>query len=370
MLATSVFSQDKDKIPDKMKERLDQLKKQEGSIEFYGKVIDQLGKPVADAKVTISIGQVSIMPRFPLSLNINTDNTGLFSVTSRDKITATNLSVEQIEKKGYVESCNKWPDIYISFRKDDPQRHIPDPNNPVIFHMRKMGENPTYLMTNRDFDFDMSSGEELVRSFIDLKYDWNETHENGDYEKDFLAKHYDIKVSAFFDKEKSDWTVTFTTSGESGGFVLDDKFLSEAPEAGYKKEFIFIQHLKTREWDGKIVANTTEFKLKNKYLYVKSREPAIYTRIEFTDDYVYADFETFRINANIATNPYGERNLEFNDELPPEVQGQLYVEIMSAFLKEERTQKSDINKMFDEFKKTHKPKKNTGGYTEWVEINE
>ena len=50
-LATSVFSQDDDKISDKMKERLEELKKQEGSMEFYGKVIDQYEKPVAEAQV-------------------------------------------------------------------------------------------------------------------------------------------------------------------------------------------------------------------------------------------------------------------------------------------------------------------------------
>lgn len=379
-IATSAFSQNDDKISGKIKERLEELKKQEGSMEFYGKVIDQYEKPVADAKVTLSIGQVSIMPRSPLFLNINTDSTGLFSVTSRDKITATNLSVKQIEKKGYVESRNKWPNIYISFRKDDPQQHKPDSNNPIIFHMRKRGDDPTYLMTNRDFDFKMSSGEKLVRSFIDLKHSWKEAHRGGDYEKDFLSKHFDLKVSASFDKDKSDWTVTFTTSGEGGGFVLDDKFLSEAPENGYEKEFKIIQHVTTEkereeyeksEDDNKSdkFRKLTEFKFKGKYLYIKSRNPAIYTRMELTE--VRADdSEDIRIEANTATNPYGERNLELCDELPFEIMQNIGGEVLNSLLKDKFPEKPDINKMFDEFKKTHKAEKNTYGNTVWVEIKD
>ena len=366
-IATSVFSQDDDKISDKMKERLEQLKKQEGSIEFYGKVIDQMGNPVADAKVTLSIGQVSIMPRSPLFLNINTDNTGLFSVTSRDKITATNLSVKQIEKKGYVESRNKWPNIYISFRKDDPQQHKPDPNNPIIFHMRKRGENPTYLMTNRDFNFDMSSGEKLVRSFIDLRNDWKEKHEDGNYDKDFLSKHYDIKVSATFDKEKSDWTVIFTASGKDSGFVLDDKFLSEAPEGGYMKEFTIIQHVATEkereeyensEDDSKMdkFQKLTEFKFKGKYLYIKSRNPAIYTRMELTEARA-DDSEDIRIDANTATNPYGERNLEEMD-MPYGMGKYFYPQTIEAFLEGKRPIKPEVKKLWEEYKETHEQVEN------------
>ena len=51
MIATSVSNQNDDKISGKIKERLEELKKQEGSMEFYGKVIDQYEKPIADAKV-------------------------------------------------------------------------------------------------------------------------------------------------------------------------------------------------------------------------------------------------------------------------------------------------------------------------------
>ena len=349
-------------------------------IKLYGKVIDQFDKPVNGASVILGVISYTVTPVRIISnmskKEVQTDADGKFSLGISEEVKGASLSVKEISKKGYEWNRAKREDFF-DYRNDGIKvnRILPDPNSPVIYHMRKRGENPTYLMTNREFEINMSSGKKLVRSFIDLRNDWKEKHEDGNYDKDFLSKHYDIKVSAVFDKEKSDWTVTFTASGENGGFVLDDKFLSEAPENGYEKEFKIIQHVPTekereelenaKEWDK--LRKLAEFKFQDKYLYVKSRNPAIYTRMKLADARA-DDSEEIRINANTATNPYGERNLEFNDELPPEVQGQLYVAIMSAFLKEERTQKPDINKMFDEFKKTHKPEKNIYGNTIWVEI--
>ncbi len=363
-IATSVFSQDDDKISDKMKERLEELKKQEGSMEFYGKVIDQYEKPVAEAKVFLSIQKASIFPSAPEILTSITDEQGLFYI---DNVKGGNLFVKNIERAGYIVDFKQDISRGFSYRKDYNPRHVPNKSTPVVFHMRKRGENPTYLMTNRDFNVDMSSGEKLVRSFIDLRNDWKEKHEDGDYEKDFLSKHHDIKVSATFDKEKSDWTVTFTASGENGGFVLDDKFLSEAPEDGYMKEFTIIQHVATEKereeynnskdkdkWDK--FQKLTEFKFKGKYLYVKSRNPAIYTRMELTEARA-DDSEDIRIDANTATNPYGERNLEEMD-MPYGMGKYFYPQTIEAFLEGKRPIKPEVKKLWEEYKETHEQVEN------------
>jgi len=345
---------------------------EEKHIVFYGKVVDQFGLPVTKAEIKYSITIFTLIMWSKDNVkdyDTKSDDNGLFTIKGYK---GKDLNVDVITKNGYDKLiANK------EFKYEYGQ-FIPNSEHPVVFHMRKKGENPTYLMMNQDFNFDMSSGENLVRSFIDLRNDWKEKHEDGNYDKDFLSKHYDIKVSATFDKEKSDWTVIFTASGKDSGFVLDDKFLSKAPEGGYMKEFTIIQHVATEkereeyensEDDSKMdkFQKLTEFKFKGKYLYIKSRNPAIYTRMELTDACA-DDSESVRIDANTATNPYGERNLELCDELPLNVGDVLYGSVIDSFLANKRPEKPDINKMFDEFKKTHKPEKNTYGNTIWVEI--
>ena len=109
--------------------------------------------------------------------------------------------------------------------------------------------------------------------------------------------------------------------------------------------------------------------MKDKYLYVKSRDPAIYTRMHLTDAAIGVDkFNIYSIST--ATNPYGERVLEsINDGLPRQVRGPIYRSIKRAFLQEKLTlpPKPDIKKMMKEFEKTHKRVKDGYGGYEWVE---
>jgi hypothetical protein len=360
------------------------LKKDNASqkVEFYGKVIDQFDKPVENAEVTFDIDSYSFIfgvgyKMHRLRGTTRTDKNGCFDIGVVKKLKGATLSIRSLEKEGYVWQRDGNSLLSADYRNDGIKKdYTPDPKKPAIYHMRKKGANPTFLITEQYYNIEIEPDSSNLYSFLDLEADWENAGDNRDYKKDFLPKHYDIKVTSVFDKEKFDWIVTFTASGDNGGFILSDEFLSEAPEKGYKKEFKFIQHVLT-EKEEDILSETEdrkveekymklrEFVLKNKYLYIKSREPAIYTRMKLKDASI--DVEWVNVSTSIATNPFGERNLEFNDELPYDITEKCEESVTEAFLKGKLPLNPNIKKMMREFKKTHKRVKNKyyGNY-EWI----
>ena len=74
------------------------------------------------------------------------------------------------------------------------------------------------------------------------------------------------------DLEKKEWRVTFKTNGEHSSLQLRDEFLYEAPEDGYAKSidvvFPFSEHCR----------------FPVKYLYVRLREPGMYSRFGINQD--------------------------------------------------------------------------------------
>ena len=87
---------------------------------------------------------------------------------------------------------------------------------------------------------------------------------------------------------------------------------------------------------------------KAKYVYLKTRAPAIYTRYEI--EHVNANKEFFRLTGKSVTNPYGDRNLEQATALPYEVTKQLADEAKTAFRQNKRPTKPDLPKLVKEAK--------------------
>ena len=102
-------------------------------ISFYGKVADENGQPVRGALVKIGGTDLSVAHTFSKT-RISDDN-GRFSLIGR---TGKFLSV-RVSKDGYYTSQeNRTGFEYAAF--SDPNYYQPDPNNPVVFHLRKKGE--------------------------------------------------------------------------------------------------------------------------------------------------------------------------------------------------------------------------------------
>ena len=93
--------------------------------------------------------------------------------------------------------------------------------------------------------------------------------------------------------------------------------------------------------------------MKIKYIYVKSRDPAIYTRIELQE--FNADLSFFCLNAEIAvTNPYGDRSLEYLPDLPWEIYVKLDSEARMSLNKGELPKSPDIKALLEDFRNTKK----------------
>ena len=106
-------------------------------IAFYGKVIDENGAPIAEASVRFSrVG--SWNTGNPMS---STDIGGHFSMEAAHG----KLLTVSVSKPGYYSGKESHGGFeYAEFFQDI--FHVPDPNNPVIFRLRKKGEaEPMYF---------------------------------------------------------------------------------------------------------------------------------------------------------------------------------------------------------------------------------
>lgn len=92
----------------------------------------------------------------------------------------------------------------------------------------------------------------------------------------------------------------YRATNGTDGIVLCDNFLYAAPEEGYRKEVV-LQSPSRRP----------------KYLYLRSRSPAVYSRVLLEhDSWREPDTgENFRIRYKAWVNPYAERNLEADERV-------------------------------------------------------
>ena len=144
-----------------------------------------------------------------------------------------------------------------------------------------------------------------------------------------------------FDPNSATWSVMLSPGGTNGGIIATHQLLYEAPRDGYQPEYAFTPE------DRKPV--------KAKYVYLRSRDPAIYTRFEI--EYINANKEFFRLSGKSMTNPYGDRNLEQATDLPYEVTQQLTDEARAALRKNKYPVKPDLPKLIKAAKKKAKKDK-------------
>lgn len=111
-------------------------------------------------------------------------------------------------------------------------------------------------------------------------------------------RYADVQADVSFDLTGRCWTVVYRATNGTDGIICSNKFLYEAPEAGYQKELVL--RCPSRE---------------PKYLYLRSRSPAIFSRVLLEHDaWQEPDTgENFRIRYEAWINPYGDRNLEYDD---------------------------------------------------------
>ena len=258
----------------------------EKKVDFSGRLIDQNGKPVAQAKVQYCIegyGLAKPAPRRKLGEVVSNDD-GYFDIHGGR---GCELFIDKMEKRGYEfrrgEQKTSFAGVNIHLGEHEVAKE------PVVFHLRKKHAEAVVLLKSRAsillstpkniswFGWDVASCREWTAPA---------TPDPGYFR--------DYEVTGEHDAEKKEWTLTIRMNGEQAGVLVSDKLLYEAPADGYAKE----------------VALTFKYSDEPplKHLYLRLRDCGMYARFDVEHGHVSENGVFF--SCKVLVNPYGSRSLE------------------------------------------------------------
>lgn len=254
-------------------------------IEFYGKVVDENGTPVADAVADLVWNDLSA--KGTSQRRIKSDRSGLFSITG---IRGKGMSV-RVGKEGYDTSKakNRVSFEYAGFW--EPTFHEPDPKNPVVFYLRKRGvpepllhHGPTLFAAPNDGSpavFDLRTGRK-----------WRTGLGVGEIQ---VRMTTGPKVDRRFD-----WTATIEAVGGAGLIQSNAEFMVIAPKDGYQNALVVSQKATDVDYDSE-----TQVKF-----FVRTADGK-YCRVEMRIVPKYQDQGAVLLTTFF--NPSGSTNLEFHE---------------------------------------------------------
>ena len=275
-------------VKNRLEELRANLEERNVPISFYGKVVDQNSNEISDAQVILHV----IQPRFDAT-KIVTDNVPRFERVTDSKghfnlndTTGNSLTIESITKDGYRLS-SKTKTIYGY--GDVAKPHHPDPQNPVIIRMWKLGELGKTISRRIFWDI-ASDGQPCT---IDLVADKKSNGENtsGDLVVK-LTRPPNIKPH-----DRYPWTIEL--SAVNGGLVeTQAEFLYSAPEAGYQPTIMIQMNPESSDWTSVL----------KKDFYISSRSGSVFGALHLTVRPNYGEASAIQIEATL--NPNGSRNLQ------------------------------------------------------------
>jgi len=247
-------------------------------IEFYGRVIDQFGEPVAGA--TVHIVWTAIDDSHEKRELSASDGTFEFTGERGKGITV------DVVKEGYLRTQNWIQNFeYAAFFEDT--FHVPDKNHRVIFRLKKlMGSEPMYAF----------SAEAVSRANgppAHLKI------ENGKF-----GEVGDIAFSVVLGPERTqfgpDYTITVTALNGTGLLATMEEFPFLAPEQGYQTSFVLHQSVSNER-----IETTKNFKF---YIKLAGQRYA-FLGMEVA---LSTQGTEVRYNGGVRYNEKWSRNLEFD----------------------------------------------------------
>jgi len=267
------------------------VRDQNGTVSFYGKVIDQHGEPVVGADVfgysdyyvesfdeQLEFGGGK---RGRRNIEVKTDKDGLFVVESYQ---ATDLNFTDIKKIGY-HAKEKLPTGLI-FGNSFSRRYSSDRSSPVIFPMWEKGDTEP-LMKSRWRKSIIPDGRVYT-----LDIETGQVVEGGDLQVSISADY-----DAVPDTNRYPWKLKVSSPG---GVVIEsnDAFLYQAPDSDYSESLSW-KIEEGKEWSRDL----------KRSLYVRLKS-GVYAGVTI-DAKAYHTNEA-RIVVNSFINPSGSRNLEYD----------------------------------------------------------
>lgn len=189
-------------------------------IKFFGKVEGENGNPVPEANVRFSWTDTS--PEGRSESQCLTDTNGLFSLQGA---TGRMLTVT-VGKVGYYASKKGRThfDYSPNFAVD---LHEPDPNTPVVFHLRKKGAGTVLVTSQYGFSPELEVSVPRAGNPVSVDLMQRKVGTGGQLTISQTKPEY---LEA---KDATAWS--FRMAIPSGGFVEQhDEFPFEAPESGYQ----------------------------------------------------------------------------------------------------------------------------------------
>jgi len=242
-------------------------------IDFYGKVIDQYGEPIAEVKVRGVIVLSSMAGTANQDNFAETDGNGIFKFNN---LHGPNFGVA-LSKDGYAPYIGpNWSESYK-----------PDPNNPEVFIMWKL-QGSESLVHQRFIVMLPCDG---TSKNVDL-HTGKTVSKGGDITITFTRNPVQITIGKPFE-----WTLTVDVPG--GGLQeIHDLYPYEAPEDGYQQTITVATGP-----DPKTYVNSSY-----KSYYYKSADSK-YGRVSFG---LHADYQPppTLLGIEVYLNPSGSRNLE------------------------------------------------------------
>lgn len=309
-------------------------------IKFVGRVVDQFGQPVPNAKITIHFGQfvpIGMYGRITED-TYTTDRNGYFSIRWR---VGDHLLVTKIEKKGYEYSSVVNTDV-TSWNCIQPQSPERTWEAPALFRLRKRGETAHLMHGEYRIGFDVEEsgiecGFDLIReAVISSKALKSPTYRGEPLCCDFLYK------GIWNDAEKT-WSMVFSAGTPGGGVMLSDQILYTAPETGYQPSVTLAPTGEPPLWARSKQEQRDHPGLR--YLYVRSRAPYVYARIDLggrigfdVNDRPFVRRTEARLDKCFLSthgayviNPYGDRALDDEPELPTDTRLKLDEGVRKAY---------------------------------------
>lgn len=253
-----------------------------GKIQFYGKVIDQEGRPVADARITYmtvtakNLG--SLRNSHGPALETVSDNHGLFYINGGSGMS---LQINTIKKEGFRLAGGGNSMSYSFGSSSDP--HRPDPIRPVEYLVIPLANKALEPIFNEMLHFRWNS-ESIKVPF-------------GNYGEVLIVRP--TRDRAVGERSGFTWNVEFEV--KEGGILLKDKAdrLPLAPTDGYQKSVSIGSKRGAEKWGGGV---------SDRYLIFRTSK-GLYgiCNINF---YTEGDDDEGRGRVSIILNPNGDRYLE------------------------------------------------------------
>ncbi|MCI0553940.1 MAG: carboxypeptidase-like regulatory domain-containing protein, partial [Anaerolineae bacterium] len=260
-------------------------------IRFWGRVVDQNGEAVQGAMVKRFARQWTGFGKADFSIIAKlTDAEGGFVI---DGVSGDSVSIESIEKKGYVLSNKALMNFSFGGPVNPASVHRPDPGRPVMFKMWKKGEAQPLIVQSKSIRIPYDGTPVL----LDLTRGRQVTAEG---QADIRIKLARTPLEIKRGQQKFDWVVQIDAL--DGGLIHSmEEFMNTAPETGYERG-LEIQMLATDpEWRSNLSVPL--------YLQIKGGKQFGRLRLNFRTD---SDQPKTGFNFETYINPTGSRNLEYD----------------------------------------------------------